>query len=88
LSCVTEGTNHPLNEVHVFANVLASSLDPQDLATSAHLGATIHKFDPPLAIRNPPAPLGLEPNGAVVSTVNVIHVVKLVTVSEVPIPTN
>lgn len=82
------GTNHPPNEVHIFANVLASPLSPQSLETSAHLGATIHNFDAALQIRNPPVPLGLDPNGAVVSTVNVIHVVKLVTVNEVPNPAN
>jgi hypothetical protein len=82
------GTNHPLNEVHAFANVFASSLSPQNLETSAHLGATIHNNDDALQIRNPPVPLGLDPNGAVVSTVNVIHVVKLVTVNEVPNPAN
>jgi hypothetical protein len=82
------GINHPVYEVHVFANVIASFLLVQDLETSVHLGDTIHNFDAALQIRNPPVRLGLEPNGAVLSTVNVIHAFKLVTVSEVPIPTN
>jgi hypothetical protein len=82
------GTNHPVHEVHVFANVFASSLKYQVLETSAHLGDTIHAVDDALQIRNPPASWGREPNGAVVSKVVVIHAVKLLIVSEVPIPTN
>jgi hypothetical protein len=87
-SCDTVGINHPVHEVQVFANVFASFLKYQVLETSAHLGATIHAVDAALQIRNPPPPLGLEPNGAVVSRVVVIHDVKLVIVSEVPTPTN
>jgi hypothetical protein len=86
-SCVTVGTNHPVHEVHVFANVFASSIKYQVLETSAHIGDTIHAIDAALQIRNPPAPWGREPNGAVVSNA-VRHTVKLVIVSEVPIPTN
>jgi hypothetical protein len=77
-----------VHEVHVFASVFAFSLQYQVLETSAHLGDTIHAVDDALQIRNPPPPLGLEPNGAVVSKVCVIHTVKLVIVSEVPNPTN
>ena len=87
-SCDTVGTNHPVNEVQDCANVFASFLLVQVLETSAHLGDTIHAVDAALQIRNPPLNLGLEPNGAVVSKVVVIHAVKLVIVSEVPTPTN
>jgi hypothetical protein len=87
-SCDIVGTNHPVHKVQDCANVFASFLPLQILETSAHLGDTIHAVDDALQIRNPPPPLGLEPNGAVVSKVSVIHAVKLVIVSEVPTPTN
>jgi hypothetical protein len=54
-SCVTVGTNHPVHEVHVFANVFASSLKYQVLETSAHLGDTIHAVDDALQIICPPS---------------------------------
>ena len=49
------GTNHPVHEVHAFANVFALSLEAQVLETSAHLGDTIHKFDAALQIICPPS---------------------------------
>jgi hypothetical protein len=57
------GTNHPLHEVHVFANVFAFSIKSQVLETSAHLGDTIHKFDAALQIICPP--LQYSPNAGV-----------------------
>lgn len=48
------GTNHPVHEVHAFANVFALSLKYQVLETSAHLGDTIHNIDDALQIICPP----------------------------------
>jgi hypothetical protein len=88
-SCVIVGINHPVHPVQVFANTgPLTMLSFQFPTTSAHLGATIHAVDASLQIRNPPAPLGREPNGAAVSKDVMIHAVKSVIVSEVPIPTN
>jgi hypothetical protein len=65
-SCVTVGTNHPVHEVHVFANVFASSIKYQVLETSAHLGDTIHAIDAALQIICPPSQYSPNPGSSAI----------------------